>query len=79
MGAGAANGLGGALGCRRQHRRRLVLTLPAAAAIGAAAYGLARIFGSGALGPWSSPWRSLAADRRRHWPAGWPAAGSEDF
>jgi PiT family inorganic phosphate transporter len=28
-----------------------LLTLPAAAAIGAAAYGLTRIFGTGALGP----------------------------
>ena len=28
-----------------------LLTLPAAAAIGAAAYGLARVFGTGALGP----------------------------
>ena len=32
-----------------------VLTLPRAAAIGAATYGFTRLFGTGAAGPWSSP------------------------
>ena len=41
-----------ALGRRGQHRpSRGSLTLPASAAIGALAYGVTRIFGTGALGP----------------------------
>ena len=42
-----------------------VLTLPAAAAIGALAYGLTRIFGTGALGPVVVTLAVALADRRR--------------
>ena len=42
-----------------------LLTLPAAAAIGALAYGLTRIFGTGALGPVLVTLAALSADRRR--------------
>ena len=46
-----------------------LLTLPAAAAIGAAAYGVTRIFGSGALGPGPGHADVALADRRRLRPA----------
>ena len=55
-----------------------LLTLPAAAAIGAAAYGLSRIFGTGALGPVRGHADGALAGRRglrAPLPAGRPRAG----
>jgi PiT family inorganic phosphate transporter len=52
MGAGAARRLSAVRwGVAGNMAIAWVLTLPAAAAIGAVAYGLSRVFGEGALGP----------------------------